>query len=106
MQPIEQPTKSEEEYGKDKITEVIQGIADKFLETLQDVKKASIEVYTISEVAEILKCKVNTVKHHLQKKRDLRYLIVGREVRVRSEDLKEFLENHLTPCVHDQEILP
>ena len=32
-------------------------------------------------------------------KKDLPYLKVGREVRIREEDLKEFLENSLTPCV-------
>ena len=30
---------------------------------------------------------------------DLSYLKIGREVRIRVEDLNEFLENRLTPCV-------
>jgi excisionase family DNA binding protein len=63
-------------------------------------------VYTITEVAEILKCKERTVRHHLFEARDLKYLKVGREVRILYLDLKKFLENRLIPCVHDQEILP
>ena len=57
------------------------------------------QVYTIPEVAKILKCKTRTVQGHLYEARDLSYLKVGREVRIREEDLREFLENRLTPCV-------
>ena len=57
------------------------------------------QVYTKEEVAEILKCKIKTVEGHLYGARDLSYLKVGREVRIRVEDLREFLENRLTPCV-------
>ena len=38
------------------------------------------QVYTIPEVAEILKCKIKTVEAHLYVARDLSYLKVGREV--------------------------
>ena len=57
------------------------------------------QVYTIPEVAKILKCKIKTVEGHLYNARNLSYLKVGREVRIRVEDLREFLENRLTPCV-------
>ena len=57
------------------------------------------QVYTIPEVAEILKCKIKTVEGHLYGARDLSYLKVGRGVRIREEDLREFLENLRTPCV-------
>ena len=67
-----------------------------FIEEKQD---SIPQVYTIPEVAEILKCKTKTVEGHLYEARDLSYLKVGREVRIRVEDLNEFLENRLTPCV-------
>lgn len=66
----------------------------------------SPNVYTISEVAELLKCKERTVKHHLYEACDLRYMKIGREVRILEEELHEFLENRTVSCVFDQEVLP
>ena len=67
---------------------------------VKEEKQNSIpQVYTIPEVAEILKCKIKTVHGHLYEARDLSYLKVGREVRIMEGDLIEFLENRLTPCV-------
>jgi len=68
-------------------------------EVIEDKQDSIPQVYTIPEVAEILKCKIKTVEGHLYKARNLSYLKVGREVRIRVEDLREFLENRLTPCV-------
>ena len=68
-------------------------------EFIEEKQNSIPQVYTIPEVAEILKCKTRTVKGHLYEARDLSYLKVGREVRIREEDLKEFLENLRTPCV-------
>ncbi len=84
----------------------LRAIGQKILETLSLLNKPPFQVYTIADVAKILKCKERTVRHHLFEIKDLRYLKVGREVRIVDEDLKEFLENRLTPCVHDREILP
>jgi len=67
---------------------------------------SSPKVYTISDVAEILKCKERAVKHHLHEAHDLRYLKIGREVRIKEEDLQEFLENRTASCIYDQEVLP
>ena len=68
-------------------------------EVIEEKQDSIPQVYTIPEVAEILKCKIKTVHGHLYEARDLSYLKVGREVRIREEDLIEFLENRLTPCV-------
>ena len=68
-------------------------------EVIEDKQDSIPQVYTIPEVAEILKCKIKTVEGHLYGARDLSYLKIGREVRIREEDLREFLENRLTPCV-------
>ena len=66
---------------------------------IEEKQDSTPQIYTIPEVAEILKCKTRTVMGHLYEARDLSYLKVGREVRTRVEDLREFLENRLTPCV-------
>jgi excisionase family DNA binding protein len=68
-------------------------------EVIEDKQDSIPQVYTIPEVAEILKCKIKTVEGHLYVARDLSYLKVGRKVRIRVQDLNEFLENRLTPCV-------
>ena len=68
-------------------------------EVIQEKQNSIPQVYTIPEVAEILKCKTKTVERHLYTARDLSYLKVGREVRIRVEDLREFLGTRLTPCV-------
>jgi excisionase family DNA binding protein len=65
-----------------------------------------IKIYNITEVAEILKCSERTVRGELFERKRLRYLKVGREVRIREEDLVEFLERNLQPCIYDMEILP
>ena len=68
-------------------------------EVIEEKHNSTPQIYTLQEVAEILKCKIKTVEGHLYEARDLSYLKVGREVRIREEDLREFLENRLTPCV-------
>jgi len=68
-------------------------------EVIEEKQDSIPQVYTIPEVAKILKCKTKTVEGHLYNARNLSYLKVGREVRIRVEDLNEFVENHLTPCV-------
>ncbi len=54
-------------------------------------RSLGLMVHTIEEVAEILKVSRRTVEGHLYEKRDLPYLKVGREVRIREKDLKSFL---------------
>jgi len=64
-----------------------------------------IRVYDISGAAELLGVKERAVKHHLHTAKDLKYLTIGREIRIREEDIKEFLENRLRPTIHDSDIL-
>ena len=54
-------------------------------------RSPGLMVHTIDEVEEILKVSRRTVEGHLYEKRDLPYLKVGREVRIREKDLKSFL---------------
>jgi hypothetical protein len=49
-------------------------------EVIEEKQDSIPQVYTIPEVAEILKCKIKTVEGRLYVARDLSYLKVGREV--------------------------
>ena len=85
----------QQDSSKQYLFELIQVV----YEVIEEKHSSTPQIYTIPEVAEILKCKIKTVQGHLYEARDLSYLKVGREVRIRGEDLREFLENRLTPCV-------
>lgn len=65
-----------------------------------------IRLYNITEAAKILKCTERTVRGELFERKRLRYLKVGREVRIREVDLVEFIERNLKPCIYDVEVLP
>ena len=54
-------------------------------------RSLGLMVHTIEEVAEILKVSRRTVEGHLYEKRDLKYLKVGKEVRIREMDIRKFL---------------
>ena len=89
------PLLDQQDSSKQNLFELIKVV----YEVIEDKQDSIPQVYTIPEVAEILKCKIKTVEGHLYTARNLPYLKVGREVRIREEDLREFLENSLTPCV-------
>ena len=89
------PLLDQQDFSKQFLYE-LKKVVYKVIEEKQD---SIPQVYTKEEVAEILKCKTKTIEGHLYVARDLSYLKVGREVRIRVEDLREFLENRLTPCV-------
>ncbi len=89
------PLLDQQDSSKQNLFELIKAV----YEVIEEKHNSTPQIYTISEVAEILKCKTKTVEGHLYKARNLSYLKVGREVRIREEDLREFLENRLTPCV-------
>ena len=89
------PLLDQQDSSKENLFELIKAV----YEVIEEKHNSTPQIYTISVVAEILKCKTKTVEGHLYKARNLSYLKVGREVRIRVEDLREFLENRLTPCV-------
>ena len=89
------PLLDQQDSSKQILFELIKAV----YEVIEEKHNSTPQIYTISEVAEILKCKIKTVQGHLYEARDLSYLKIGREVRIRGEDLIEFLENRLTPCV-------
>jgi len=51
-----------------------------FYEVIEEKQDSTPKIFTIPEVAEILKCKIKTVEGHLYEVRNLSYLKVGREV--------------------------
>ena len=85
----------QQDFSKQYLYELVEVV----YEVIEEKHNSTPQIYTLPEVAEILKCKIKTVEGHLYEARDLSYLKVGREVRIREEDLREFLENRLTPCV-------
>jgi len=64
-----------------------------------------IKVYTIAEVAEILKCSERTVKGIIHSKKELQYFLVGKEIRVAHEALSEYIKNKQRPTVFDTDLL-
>jgi hypothetical protein len=49
-------------------------------EVIKEKHNSTPQIFTLPEVAEILKCKIKTVEGHLYKARNLSYLKVGGEV--------------------------
>ena len=89
------PLLDQQDSSKQNLFELIKAV----YEVIEEKHNSTPQIYTLPEVAEILKCKIKTVEGHLYKARNLSYLKIGREVRIRVEDLREFLEKSLTPCV-------
>ena len=84
--------------------EAIEGLL-RALELWMIKNHPSIRLYNIPEVAELLKCTPRTIKGLIHKKKELRYLVVGREIKVRYQDIEFFIEQRLKLSVHDDEIL-
>ena len=74
--------------GKDTYLEYM---IEKVLQKLDLKQKESCKVFSINEVADMLKVSKRTVEGHLYDKRDLPYLKIGRKVRITKSDLESFL---------------
>ena len=64
---------------------------EKVLQKLDFKQKESCKVFSINEVADMLKVSKRTIEGHLYYKRDLPYLKIGRKVRTTKSDLESFL---------------
>ncbi len=82
-----------------------QQIFFQMMESLEKLTNPEIRIYTISEAAQLLKCKESTIKNLIYRSRELPTCQIGRELRIREEDLKKFLQRRVTPCVFDQGVL-
>ena len=58
-------------------------------------RKGALEILSADEAREILKCSGRTLGYHLYEEKSLPYFKIGRTIRVRTEDLKEFIEERL-----------
>ena len=61
--------------------------------------------FTQEEVAKILKISADSVKNLTQQDHTLRYFLVKGKMRIREEDLREFVERQLKPTHYDN-VLP
>ena len=66
-------------------------IIEKILQKLDLKHQESCKVFSINEVADMLKVSKRTIEGHLYDKRDLPYLKIGRKVRITKSDLESFL---------------
>lgn len=66
----------------------------------------TLKLYSLAEAATALNVKERTIRHHIYKAKDLKYLLLGRQVRIRHQDLLDLVNRRLNACVHDQELLP
>ena len=85
---IEDNTFIESSEGKDTYLEYM---IEKVLQKLDLKQKESCKVFSINEIADMLKVSKRTVEGHLYDKRDLPYLKIGRKVRITKSDLESFL---------------
>ena len=85
---IEDNTFIESSEGKDTYLEYM---IEKVLQKLDFKQKESCKVFSINEVADMLKDSKRTIEGYLYDKRDLPYLKIGRKVRITKSDLESFL---------------
>ena len=69
----------------------LERLAELIAVKIDSARSPGLMVHTIDEVAEILKVSRRTVEGHLYEKRDLKFLKVGKEVRIREMDIRKFL---------------
>ena len=79
----------------------INNFLERLVETFERSRRTEVLVHTIDEVASILKVKRNTVLNLIHRTQELSACKVGRELRIRDEDLKRFLAGRARPCVDD-----
>ena len=84
----------------------INNFLERLVETFERSRRTEVLVHTIDEVAFILKVKRNTVLNLIHRTQELSACKVGRELRIRDEDLKRFLAGRAGPCVDDTRSMP
>ena len=64
----------------------------KYLIKKPEVIQSAMDVYTVQEVADILKVSRRTIERLMYDTRKLKYLKVGRQARIRKRDIQVFLD--------------
>ncbi len=90
-------------YDLAEITKMLQEITHILL---TERGSAPILVYTVAEVAELLKCKESTVRNLIFRSKELRACLIGRELRIRAEDVQTFLAKRVSCSIFDRKVLP
>ncbi|MDX2471569.1 MAG: helix-turn-helix domain-containing protein [SAR324 cluster bacterium] len=75
------------------------------LELWSHKNNPKIQLFSVKEVAELLGCSPRTIKGLIHDKKELRYLTVGREIKIRHQDIEFFIKQRLRLSVYDQGIL-
>ena len=84
----------------------IEQLIERLIDALERSRTTGVLVHTIDETASILKVKRNTVLNLIHRTQELSSCKVGRELRIRDEDLKRFLAGRAGPCVDDTRSMP
>ena len=84
----------------------IEHLIERLIDALERSRRTGVLVHTIEETASILKVKRNTVLNLIHRTQELSSCKVGRELRIRDEDLKRFLAGRVGPCVDDTRSMP
>lgn len=88
-----------------KITEESQATSEPMvsipLSTFTKLMQRSVKLYTLEEVAEILKCDKKFLNQFRQNG-SLNVLKIGSQVRIKEEDLNCFLERHREYSIYDE----
>ena len=66
-------------------------MTEKVLQKLDFKQKESCKVFSMNEVADMLKVSKRTIEGHLYDKKDLPYLKIGRKVCTTKSDFESFL---------------
>ena len=70
---------------------------DQLLESHRDEEKKGElpKLLSISQASDHLNCSIRTIRYYLYEAKNLPYLILGKEARIRESDLSGFIENLL-----------
>ena len=70
---------------------------DQLLESHRDEEKKDElpKLLSIAQASDHLNCSIRTIRYYLYEAKNLPYLILGKEARIRKSDLSGFIENLL-----------
>ena len=77
-----------------RLEEKLDRIAER-LDLIEETMGQPKQFYFIQEVAEILRIKERTVRHHINETKLLPYLKISKKIIIRDEDLSGFIESQL-----------
>ena len=84
----------------------IEQLIERLIDALERSRRTGVLVHTIDEAAALLKVKRSTIENLIHRTQELSSCKVGRELRIRDEDLKRFLAGRARPCVDDTRNMP